>query len=62
MEEVYRILGKQILGGRGGPVTYVVSFPQVLKTARCPMAVYQTVEHSAAQLRKKIMYIKISLG
>ena len=37
--------------GGGGEVTYVVSFPWVLKTVRCPVTGCLEVVHSAGQLR-----------
>ena len=39
-----------------GAVTYVVSFPQVLKTVRFPVIGCLEVPHSAVRMRKKIMY------
>ena len=44
--------------GKGGgvPVTYVVSFPWVLKMVRCLVIGCQEVVHSAVQMRENFMY------
>ena len=54
------VCGVAVTGGgdRGGgvPVTYVVSFPWVLKTVRYSVTGCQAVAHSAVRLREHFMY------
>ena len=58
MLELYHRQGRCKLGGGWGrAVTYVVSFPRVLKTVRCPVTGCLSVAHSAVRLRENFMYI-----
>ena len=41
---------------RGGPTTYVVSFPRVLQEVNYPVTGYLAVAHSAGRLHKKFMH------
>ena len=47
---------REVKIGRGGPMTYVVSFPQVLKTVICPVPVFPSVAHSVGRMREHFMY------
>ena len=53
MERVHVICVPQMRGVDevgGGPTTYVVSFPKVLKEVRCPVPGFPAVAHSAGIL------------
>ena len=39
-----------------GPATYVVSFPRVLQSVRCPVPGFPAVCHSAGRLREHFMF------
>ena len=39
-----------------GLTTYVVSFPRVLQSVRCPVLVCPAVCHSAGRLRENLMF------
>ena len=40
----------------GETTTYVVSFPRILQSVRCPVPGCPVVEHSAGRLREHFMY------
>ena len=40
----------------GGAITFVVSFPRLLKTVRCPVPGCPAVAHSAGRMREHFMY------
>ena len=54
MEIIHGIYVSQTRGFNkvgGGLTTYVVSFPRVLQTVKCPVPVCLSVAHSAGRLR-----------
>ena len=46
----------EIEGGGGVPVTYVVSFPPVMKMVRFPVTGCLTLAHSTGRIREIFMY------
>ena len=44
------------IGGEGVSVTYVVSFPRLLKMVRCPVTGCPSVFHSMDRMRERFMY------
>ena len=50
------------IGGRGEPITYVVSFPRVLKTVICPVLGILSVAHSVVRMREHFMYRHLFSG
>ena len=59
MEIIHGIYAPQTRGFDkvgGGPITYVVSFPRVLQTVKCPVPGCTLVAHSAGRLRENFMY------
>ena len=40
----------------GEPVTYVIFFPWVLKTVKCPVTGFTAVLHSTGRIKEHFMY------